>query len=79
MIESVDLHSTFQHRRDVQFSTRLDSRLLRHYVHDKDAAEFEMPPVPEIRLWRSSRAARLVLRSTCEEPGGNRITPAETL
>jgi hypothetical protein len=48
MIESVDLHKYLPSTVEM-CSAQLGWRslLLRHYVHDKDAAEFEMPPVPD--------------------------------
>src|SRR5712672_1605865 len=48
MIESADLHKYLPSRLEMctsQIGWR--SLLLRHYIHDKDAAEFEIPPVSD--------------------------------
>jgi len=48
MVESRDLHKYLPSTVEM-CSSQLGWRslLLRHYVHDKDAEEFEIPPLPD--------------------------------
>ena len=58
MIESADLHKYLPSTVEM-CSSQLGWRslLLRHYVHDKDAEEFELPPVPDQTVALVTRGA----------------------
>jgi AraC family transcriptional regulator len=58
MIESADLHKYLPSRVELCSSqVGWRSLLLRHYVHEKDAEEFEIPPVPDQTVVLVTRGA----------------------
>ena len=61
MIESADLHKYLPSTVGMCSSQAgWRSLLLRHYIHDKDAEEFEIPPVPDQTIALVTRGATLL-------------------